>query len=108
MKPKKKTGSKSSGPVKKSPARVKNVAKKTRITVLIGHYATQYNGWRHGKIISADNEHTTVHLFDFKQEVTLPSADVIPRLPPATHQTTLRQHQITADHQGGLRGAFRR
>jgi predicted HTH transcriptional regulator len=57
----------------------------------------KHDGWQHGKIISADAEHTTAYLYDFKEEVTLPSTVIIPQLPIRFIKQLLQQHKITTD-----------
>jgi predicted HTH transcriptional regulator len=57
----------------------------------------QYNGWQHGKILSANNEHTFVYLYDFKQEVTVPTSEVIPQLPLRLIKQLLQLHNIRTD-----------
>jgi predicted HTH transcriptional regulator len=68
-----------------------------RATLIGMRCLAKHNGWQHGKIISADSEHTTVHLYDFKEEVTLPSTEVIPQLPLRFIKQLLQQHHITTD-----------
>lgn len=65
---------------------------------LVGRLAiAQWRGWQRGKIISADKEWTVVRLFDFEQEVQIPSNKVIPSLPLAMIEQDLRERHIRFD-----------
>lgn len=65
---------------------------------LVGYRCiAKHNGWEAGKIVSSDSEHTAVRLYDYKEEVTIPSTNVIPQLPLRIIKQLLRQHHITTD-----------
>lgn len=57
----------------------------------------QWKGWQQGKILSADEEWTGVHLFDFEQEVQVPSNQVIPNLPTFMIEQCLNEQHIRFD-----------
>lgn len=56
-----------------------------------------WNGWQLGRIISVDNEWTTIYFFDFKQEGKVLNNKVIPNLPKALIARVLEQHGIRFD-----------
>ncbi|WP_434684833.1 RNA-binding domain-containing protein [Pseudanabaena minima] len=65
---------------------------------LIGKTAVvRWDGWERGKIISFDAEWTTVHLFDFNQEVKIASNKVIPNLSRTQIEHMLKQNNIRFD-----------
>ncbi len=57
----------------------------------------QWKGWQQGKIISADQEWTLVHLFEFEQEEQIPSNKVIPNLTTSMIERVLNQQGIRFD-----------
>ena len=57
----------------------------------------KWNGWQRGRIEDADAEWTKIHLFDFKQMVTVPSSDVIPNLSKSMLDKLLLSEKINFD-----------
>jgi hypothetical protein len=65
---------------------------------LIGKTAVAFwDGWRHGRITSADPERTEVQFFDFEAVQSVPSDKVIPHLPIGMLDSLLLQHKISFD-----------
>jgi predicted HTH transcriptional regulator len=54
----------------------------------------QWQGWRRGKIITADAEWSRIFFFDFEREEQVPSNKVIPNLPRAFIEQELNRHAI--------------
>ena len=59
--------------------------------------AIKWNGWQRGKIISVADEWTNVYLFDFDQEVQVPSNSVIPALSNTQIEDILQRNGIRFD-----------
>ena len=57
----------------------------------------QWNGWRRGKIVSADPEWTHVRLYEFESEERLPSSKVIPSLPTFMIERVLAHRNVSYD-----------
>ncbi|NEP58070.1 MAG: transcriptional regulator [Symploca sp. SIO2G7] len=57
----------------------------------------KWNGWELGKIISLDNEWTSIYLFDYKQEVQVASNKVIPNLSKKQIEYLIQSNNIKFD-----------
>lgn len=77
---------------------IKDLLKYFSANELVGKTAlASSNGWQLGRVTSVDYEWTSVYLFDFKEEVQIPSNRVIPNLSKALLERMLNQHKIRFD-----------